>query len=266
MNKKRWSVMVILLTIITVVILLALKNIDYDIGIKSNKAEVKSNVIQNSNKESNLSKKDNQSSNKMSNNKIGLQGNASKTNNNKIDSKGNTGKTNNNKIDSQSNNSKVNNNKTNVDLQKKAISNVSDQKNNKVNSSAAIESYSKDNNIAADKNSDMSDNFNNNLNSSENNDTVDDNNEKAVSVFKVDADKIQDELTLSDKEKILRIASKLSPVDYVKVKSYLESNNSENGIIETMKLLKKRLTDSDYKKIREIAGKFLNMDVIDSKI
>lgn len=266
MNKKRWSIMVILFTIITVVILLALNNIDYDIGIKSNKAEVKSNVIRKSNKENNLPKKNNQLNNKMNNSKIDLQSNTSKINNNKINLQSNDGKLNNNKTNLQSNDNKINNDKTNIGLQKKAITNTNNQKNKEVNNDTAIESNIEDNNATVDKNDDISSNFNNKLNSEDNNTVDDNNNEKAISVFKVDADKIEDELTLSDKEKILRIASKLSPVDYVKVKNYLESNNSENGVIETMKLLKKRLTDSDYKKIREIAGKFLNMDVIDSKI
>lgn len=88
------------------------------------------------------------------------------------------------------------------------------------------------------------------------------NNEKDVSVFKVSKSKIKDDLTIGDKEKLLSIGSKLSAVDYEKVNEYLK-NGSEDDIKNTIKLLKERLSDKDYKKVQQVAEKFINMDLVD---
>lgn len=86
---------------------------------------------------------------------------------------------------------------------------------------------------------------------------------ETVSVFKVSKDDIKSKLSLADKEKILNAATKLSPVDYAKIKKYIESEDSEEGIKMAMKLLKERLSEKDYNKVREVASKFLNMELIE---
>lgn len=88
------------------------------------------------------------------------------------------------------------------------------------------------------------------------------NNEKDVSVFKVSKSKIKDDLTIADKEKLLSIGSKLSAVDYEKINEYLKNGNEED-IKNTIKLLKERLSDKDYKKVQQVAEKFINMDLVD---
>lgn len=86
---------------------------------------------------------------------------------------------------------------------------------------------------------------------------------ETLSVFKVSKDDIQSKLSLADKEKILNAAMKLSPVDYARIKQYVELENSEEGIRKSMKLLKERLSEKDYNKVRETTSKFLNMDLIE---
>lgn len=88
------------------------------------------------------------------------------------------------------------------------------------------------------------------------------NNEKDVSVFKVSKSEIKDDLTIADKEKLLSIGSKLSAVDYEKINEYLKNGNKED-IKNTIKLLKERLSDKDYKKVQQVAEKFINMDLVD---
>lgn len=83
-----------------------------------------------------------------------------------------------------------------------------------------------------------------------------------VPVFKVSRSKINDTLTLSDKASLLSIASKLSAVDYEKVKKYLESGSDED-IKNTIKLLKERLSEKDYDKVKEAAKKVINIDVVE---
>ncbi len=81
-------------------------------------------------------------------------------------------------------------------------------------------------------------------------------------VFKVSKSKIKDKLTLSDKEKLLSIAAKLSAVDYEKINTYLQ-NGSDEDIKNTIKLLKSRLSDKDYEKVKLVAEKFINMNVVE---
>lgn len=81
-------------------------------------------------------------------------------------------------------------------------------------------------------------------------------------VFKVSRSAIQDKLTLSDKEKLLSVAAKLSAVDYEKINRYLQ-NGSDEDIKNTIKLLKSRLSDKDYEKVKVVVEKFINMDVVE---
>lgn len=84
-------------------------------------------------------------------------------------------------------------------------------------------------------------------------------------VFKVSREEIKDKLTLSDKQKILSVARKLSPSDYEKINQYINNEDGDQGVIDAVKLLRDRLSDKDYEKIKEVAGKFLNMEVVEKK-
>lgn len=86
-------------------------------------------------------------------------------------------------------------------------------------------------------------------------------NGKETPVFKVSRSQIKDSLTLLDKEKLLSVASKLSAVDYEKIKEYLQ-DGSDDDMKSTIKLLKERLSDKDYEKVKEVAQKFINMEAI----
>lgn len=83
-----------------------------------------------------------------------------------------------------------------------------------------------------------------------------------VPVFKVSRSKINDSLTLADKTKLLSIASKLSAIDYEKVRKYLQSG-SDQDIKNTVKLLKERLSEKDYDNAKEVAKKIINIDVVE---
>lgn len=88
----------------------------------------------------------------------------------------------------------------------------------------------------------------------------DDSLEKDTPVFKVARSKISESLTLSDKAKLLSVASKLSAIDYEKVNKYLEVGSDED-VKNVIKLLKERLSEKDYDKVKEVASKFINMNV-----
>ncbi|MCB2359610.1 hypothetical protein [Clostridium estertheticum] len=84
-------------------------------------------------------------------------------------------------------------------------------------------------------------------------------NEKAV--FKVSASKIEENLTTSDKIKLLYVGMKLDKEEYKKVKEYLYAKDVEGGVLKALKLLKKDLSEKEYDKVRKVAGRFIDMNL-----
>ncbi|MBX4260724.1 hypothetical protein KTC96_21710 [Clostridium estertheticum] len=84
-------------------------------------------------------------------------------------------------------------------------------------------------------------------------------NEKAV--FKVSASKIKENLTPSDKIKLLYVGMKLDKEEYKKVKEYLYAKDVEGGVLKALKLLKNDLPEKEYDKVRKVAGRFIDMNL-----
>ncbi len=91
-----------------------------------------------------------------------------------------------------------------------------------------------------------------------------DNKENDQSVFKVAAWEIEDNLTATDKIKLLYTSMKLGKEDYKKVEEYLYAKDAEDGVLKALKLLKQNLSKKEYEKVRKIAGKFIDMDAAES--
>ena len=89
---------------------------------------------------------------------------------------------------------------------------------------------------------------------------------ESAAVFKVESSKILENLSLSEKTKLLLLRRKISPVDYAKINNYLLDKNSTRGIIKTFSLLKERLSDEDYNEVKDIASKYINVDYIEEYI
>ena len=73
------------------------------------------------------------------------------------------------------------------------------------------------------------------------------------SVYKLDKGKVLEKLSSDDKKDFEKIIKKLSTFDLGKIKEYYEDSNDEEGVINIFKLLRKRLTTEDYKRIHEIS-------------
>jgi len=80
------------------------------------------------------------------------------------------------------------------------------------------------------------------------------------SVFKVSTGKIQENLTTSDKIKLLYVSFQLGKDNYRKVEEDLYAVDAEDGVLEALKLLKENLSKKEYEKVRKIAEKFIDMD------
>ncbi|MFT5873903.1 MAG: hypothetical protein ACI8WT_002855 [Clostridium sp.] len=88
--------------------------------------------------------------------------------------------------------------------------------------------------------------------------------ENEQSVFKVSTGKIQENLTTSDKIKLLYMSMQLGREDYKKVEEYLYAVDAEEGVLNALKLLKEDLSKKEYEKVRKIAGRFIDMDAAES--
>jgi hypothetical protein len=80
------------------------------------------------------------------------------------------------------------------------------------------------------------------------------------SVFKVSTGRIMENLTPTDKIKLLFISIKLGKDNYKKVEEHLYAKDAENGVLKALKLLKENLSEKEYEKVRSIAGKFIDME------
>lgn len=83
-----------------------------------------------------------------------------------------------------------------------------------------------------------------------------------VSVFNTGSSNITKNLTTSDRGKLLSAASKLSAIDFEKVKEYL-ANGKDIDIKNALRLLKERLSEKDYEKVKEVAEKFIDRDIFE---
>lgn len=84
-------------------------------------------------------------------------------------------------------------------------------------------------------------------------------------VFKVASSEILASLSLLDKEKLLVIGSKLSPLDYARIKEHLYMKDRAEGVKKAVLLLKERLSREDYKKVKDIMDTYINMEVIEKE-
>jgi len=91
-----------------------------------------------------------------------------------------------------------------------------------------------------------------------------DNKESEQSVFKVSTGKIMESLSISDKVRLLYVSMQLGKENYKKVEAYLYADNAADGVLKALKLLREELAEKEYKKVRKIAGKFIDMDAAES--
>jgi hypothetical protein len=82
----------------------------------------------------------------------------------------------------------------------------------------------------------------------------------------MDKEKALEQLSSEDKKEFEKILKKLSTFDMGKVKEYYNDEDEDEGITNVFKLLKKRLSDEDYKKIEQISSSFIELDKVNEKM
>lgn len=87
--------------------------------------------------------------------------------------------------------------------------------------------------------------------------------EPVITVFKVDKNTIMDKLSVSEKMKLINLSKKLSVIDYGRIKEYLESGEEYDSAVAIFRILKSRLTNDDYKEIKEILTPYIDLEKIE---
>src|SRR5471030_3268217 len=86
------------------------------------------------------------------------------------------------------------------------------------------------------------------------------------SLYKLDKEKILEQLSPLNKKAFEKVIKKLSTSDLGKIKEYYRDSNKKEGIINIIRLLRKRLTKEDYEKIQEISSSFVDLDQINERL
>ncbi|BFK80338.1 hypothetical protein I3900191A7_04830 [Clostridium baratii] len=135
-----------------------------------------------------------------------------------------------------------------------------EDKENNSNSSQSLNSEDESSNKILneeDKNTELEKKDTNNINNKE---AIQSN----ASLFTVKKEEILDKLSFKDKTKLLSVANKMSAVDVERIRESLEKNNEKEGAAEVFKVIKRRLTDEDYKQVKEILSPYINMKLLES--
>lgn len=90
--------------------------------------------------------------------------------------------------------------------------------------------------------------------------------EPAISVFKVDKNTIMNNLSVAEKMKLMNLSKKLSVIDYGRIKEYLESNEEYDSAVAIFKILKSRLTNDEYKEIKDILIPYVDVEKIEKNL
>lgn len=88
----------------------------------------------------------------------------------------------------------------------------------------------------------------------------------ASKIFTVNKEEIVGMLSIKDKYQLVSLVNKLSTVDIEKILTSIKNKGEKEGCIEVFKLLKLRLTEEDYKKVKEILSPYINIDFVESLV
>jgi len=87
--------------------------------------------------------------------------------------------------------------------------------------------------------------------------------DEAISVFKVDCSNIKGSLNFQDNKNILSVALKVDKNMFNTIKELLYHENQEYGVLKALLLLRDNLDEKDFEKVRETAGKYVDMDKVE---
>ncbi|MEG2354185.1 MAG: hypothetical protein RSB70_06060 [Clostridium sp.] len=84
------------------------------------------------------------------------------------------------------------------------------------------------------------------------------------SLFKVHTYDILPSLSSKDKKELIGIGKYLSTSDYKKIVKYLKGDDQEKGIVDAITIIKDKIPQEEYNKVKDIANRFIDMNVLDT--
>ncbi|MDO4535319.1 MAG: hypothetical protein Q4B63_05865 [Clostridium perfringens] len=90
--------------------------------------------------------------------------------------------------------------------------------------------------------------------------------DKSITVFKVDKNNIINEISNKDKLKLIKMANNLSISDYKELLEHVKRSDELLAAIDIFKLLKEKLSINDYERLTEILLPFIDINTIENKI
>ena len=77
---------------------------------------------------------------------------------------------------------------------------------------------------------------------------------------------IEKKISALDRAKLNALSAKISAVDYARITNYLKEDSQGEGIIKAISLLRLRLSNKDYRELRNIADKYIYMEQVEKVI
>lgn len=90
--------------------------------------------------------------------------------------------------------------------------------------------------------------------------------EKSITVFKIDKNNIVNEISNKDKLKLLKMANSLSVSDYKALLDHVKRSDELLAAIDIFTLLKEKLSVNDYEKLTKILFPYIDIEMIENKI
>lgn len=90
--------------------------------------------------------------------------------------------------------------------------------------------------------------------------------ERSITVFKMDKNNIVSNISNKDKLKLLKMANSLSINDYKELLAHIKRNDELLAAMDIFELLKEKLSANDYKKLTDILLPYVDIDIIENKI
>lgn len=82
-------------------------------------------------------------------------------------------------------------------------------------------------------------------------------------VMKVPPEELIDELTISEKAKIISICKELNEEDYSEINEFLTYNNERLAVLRTLNVIERKVDEEQIEELKKIFSKYIDMDKVE---
>lgn len=82
-------------------------------------------------------------------------------------------------------------------------------------------------------------------------------------VMKVPPEELIDELTISEKAKIIGICKELNEEDYSEINEFLTYNNERLAVLRTLNVIERKVDEEQIEELKKILSKYIDMDKVE---